>query len=236
MKIFLFFFSLLISSEILLAQASEKPVYKDAAVATEVRIKDLLSRMTLQEKLRQIDIWHPKQDVSKPADLKKILTALGDTIINGIGFLQFNVRMNYAAYQPQFNAVQKYLVTQTRLGIPAISNAEGCHGFVGNEDQSTVFPVAASLGSTWDTTLVEAVFTAVAKEMRSYGTTHAATPVIDLLRDPRFGRSDEMLGEDPYHVAQMGVAAIFGLQGRTPSIDANHLVACAKHFSGHGQP
>jgi len=72
--------------------------------------------------------------------------------------------------------------------------------------------------------------------MRSYGITHAATPVIDLLRDPRFGRAEEFLGEDPFHVAQMGVGAIFGLQGRTSFIDENHLLACAKHFSGHGQP
>ncbi|MDX1936593.1 MAG: hypothetical protein SFU21_05735, partial [Flavihumibacter sp.] len=123
------------------------PIYKNKSAPIELRIKDLLSRMTLEEKLRQIDIWHPKTDVSKPVELTKVLTALGDTIKNGIGFLQFNVRMTYAAYQPQFNAVQKYLVEQTRLGIPAISNAEGCHGFVGNEDQSTVFPVSASLGS-----------------------------------------------------------------------------------------
>jgi beta-glucosidase len=119
------------------------PVYKNKNASIELRIKDLLSRMTLEEKLRQINIWHPKTDVSKPAELNKALTALGDTIKNGIGFLQFNVRMNYAVYQPQFNAVQKYLIEQTRLGIPAISNAEGCHGFVGNEDQSTVFPVSA---------------------------------------------------------------------------------------------
>ncbi|HOX82592.1 MAG TPA: glycoside hydrolase family 3 N-terminal domain-containing protein [Chryseolinea sp.] len=212
------------------------PAYKQKELPIEQRVKDLLSRMTLEEKCRQIDIWHPKKDVSKPSDLNKVIAALGDTVKNGIGFLQFNVRMGDESYRTQFNTVQRYFMEKTRLGIPAISNAEGCHGFVGNEDQSTVFPVSALLGSTWDTTLIESVFSAVAKEMRSYGTTHAATPVIDLLRDPRFGRSDEMLGEDPYHVAQLGVAAIFGLQGRSPFIDQNHLIACAKHFSGHGQP
>ncbi|MEO7489498.1 MAG: glycoside hydrolase family 3 N-terminal domain-containing protein, partial [Ferruginibacter sp.] len=192
--------------------------------------------MTLSDKCKQLDIWHANMDVSKPDTLKKAITDLGDTIKNGIGFLQFEVEMNRADYVARFNAVQKYFVEQTRLGIPAISNGEGCHGFVGNENQSTVFPVAPLLGSTWDTTLVEAVYKAVAKEMRSYGITHAATPVIDLLRDPRFGRADEFFGEDPYHVAQMGVAAIFGLQGRLPLIDDNHLLACAKHFAGHGQP
>ena len=213
-----------------------EPVYKDPEAPIESRIKDLLGRMTLEEKLRQIDIWHPKMDLSKPEELTKAIAALGDTVKNGIGFLQFQVRMNQAEYAARFNAIQKYFVEETRLGIPAISNAEGCHGFVGNEGNPTVFPAPPLLGSTWNPELIESVYTAVAKEMRSYGTTHAATPVIDLLRDPRFGRSDEFLGEDPYHVAEMGVAAILGLQGRSALIDENHLIACAKHFSGHGQP
>ncbi len=211
-------------------------LYKNPSAPIELRIKDLLSKMTLLDKCRQLDIWHAKIDASIPDTLKKSIAALGDTIKDGIGFLQFEVVMNRAQYAARFNAIQKYFVEQTRLGIPAISNGEGCHGFVGNEGKSTVFPVSPLLGSTWDTTLVESVYRAVAKEMRSYGVTHAATPVIDLMRDPRFGRADEFFGEDPYHVAQMGVAAIFGLQGRSAMIDQNHLLACAKHFAGHGQP
>ncbi len=203
----------------------------------ESRIKDLLGRMTLEDKCHQLDIWHvDATKTSDPQVFQKQLKNLGDTIKDGIGFLQFDTKLPAAEYIPNFNAIQKYFVEQTRLGIPAISNGEGCHGFVGNDTQSTVFPVSPTLGSTWDPELVESVFAAVAKEMRSYGITHAATPVIDLLRDPRFGRSDEFLGEDPYHVAQMGVAAILGLQGRSPLIDQNHLIACAKHFAGHGQP
>jgi beta-glucosidase len=236
MKQFILSLSFLLICGSLKLQVISKPVYKDATAPVETRVQDLLKRMTLEEKLRQIDVWHPKMDLSKPIVLQNAVIALGDTVQHGIGFLQFNVRMSYAEYIAQFNAIQKYFVEQTRLGIPAISNGEGCHGFVGNEDQSTVFPVSALLGSTWDTSLIESVFGAVAKEMRNYGITHAATPVIDLLRDPRFGRADEMLGEDPYHVAHMGVAAIFGLQGRSQQIDNNHLIACAKHFSGHGQP
>lgn len=232
-RIYFLFIILFLSCQINFAQ---KPIYKDATAPIEARIKDLLSKMTLAEKCAQIDIWHPKMDVSKPDVLKKAVDNLGDTVKNGIGFLQFKVEMNYADYIVRFNAVQKYFVEKTRLGIPTISNGEGCHGFVGNENKSTVFPVSPLLGSTWNPELVESVYGAVAKEMRSYGITHAATPVIDLLRDPRFGRSDEFFGEDPYHVAQMGVAAIFGLQGRSPLIDENHLIACAKHFSGHGQP
>jgi len=236
MKYLFLILFLLILTGVSEAQTNTKPVYKDSAVPIELRIKDLLGRMTLEDKCRQLDIWHPASDLSKPEELKKALTALKDTVSNGIGFLQFNVQMNAADYIAQFNAIQRYFVEHTRLGIPAISNGEGCHGFVGNADQSTVFPSPPLLGSTWDTTLVEQVYSAVADEMRSYGITHAATPVIDLLRDPRFGRSEEFFGEDPFHVGQIGVAAIFGLQGRSFRIDNEHLLACAKHFAGHGQP
>ncbi|HEY3372707.1 MAG TPA: glycoside hydrolase family 3 N-terminal domain-containing protein [Prolixibacteraceae bacterium] len=229
--------SILLGGGILQAQIPQRPIYKDPKASIEVRIKDLLGRMTLEDKCRQLDIWHV--DAIKTSDnqvLQKQLKNLGDTINDGIGFLQFETKLSSTEYIANFNAIQKYFMEQTRLGIPAISNGEGCHGFVGNEDKSTVFPVSPLLGSTWDPDLVESVYTAVAKEMRSYGITHAATPVIDLLRDPRFGRSDEFFGEDPYHVAQMGVAAIFGLQGHSALIDQDHLIACAKHFSGHGQP
>lgn len=229
---------LLIFSIAAQAQSKNEPLYKDPSAPIEVRIKDLLGRMSLADKCNALNIWHTDSiyDVSQPDELKKVIAALGDTVKNGIGFLQFQVEMNADKYKAQFNAIQKYLMEHTRLGIPAISNGEGCHGFVGNGDKPTVFPSPPLLGSTWDTSLQESVYTAVAREMRSYGITHAASPVIDLLRDPRFGRSDEFLGEDPYHVAQMGVAAIFGLQGRSDNIDGDHLLACAKHFAGHGQP
>ena len=186
--------ALLLVGGILQAQPTQNPLYKDPTAPIETRIKDLLGRMTLEDKCRQIDVWHPKMDLSKPDLLKKAITDLGDTVKNGVGFLQFKVQMNHAEYTARFNAIQKYFMEQTRLGIPAISNGEGCHGFVGNENKSTVFPVSPTLGSTWNPELIEAVYTAVAKEMRGYGITHAATPVIDLLRDPRFGRSDEFFG------------------------------------------
>jgi beta-glucosidase len=232
----IFYIVFIVSAFLAEHSCKQEPVYKDPAAPVELRVKDLLGRMTLEEKLQQIDIWHPDMDLSKPEELSKAMEALGDTVKNGIGFLQFQVKMKQSDYAARFNSIQKYFVEKTRLGIPAISNAEGCHGFVGNEDKPTVFPAPPLLGSTWDPDLIEAVYTSVAKEMRSYGVTHAATPVIDLLRDARFGRADEFLGEDPYHVAAMGVAAIFGLQGRSMKIDENHLLACAKHFSGHGQP
>jgi beta-glucosidase len=233
-RIYFSFIILFLASQMNFAQ---KPIYKNPSAPIEARIKDLLSRMTLEDKCKQLDIWHV--DSTKTSDklvFQKELKTLGDTINDGIGFLQFETKLPANQYIDNFNAIQKYMMEKTRLGIPVISNGEGCHGFVGNANKSTVFPVSPLLGSTWDPELVESVYGAVAKEMRSYGIQHAATPVIDLLRDPRFGRSEEFFGEDPYHVAMMGVGAIFGLQGHSPLIDENHLIACAKHFAGHGQP
>ncbi|MCV9387418.1 glycoside hydrolase family 3 N-terminal domain-containing protein [Reichenbachiella ulvae] len=233
-------FLILISIGILLVSCTSEgqivPTYKNAEASIEERVSDLLSRMTLEDKCRQIDIWHPKdRNTSDSVTFTKIREEDGAIIKDGIGFLQFATQdLSHAEYAANFNAIQKFLLEETRLGIPAISNGEGCHGFVGSE--GTVFPVSLSLGSSWDAEMIEEIYTAVGKEMRAYGITHAATPVLDLLREPRYGRCDEMFGEDPYHVAELGLSAILGLQGREGKIDGNHLIACAKHFGAHGQP
>jgi beta-glucosidase len=217
------------------AQLAPGPIYQDPTQPIEGRIQDLLSRMSLADKCRQIDIWHPKALATRDrAVLNEALAALGDTIAQGIGFLQFDTNLPPEEYAANFNAIQRYLMTETELAIPAISNGEGCHGFVGAG--GTVFPVPLSLGSTWNPGLIEEIYGAIAQEMRSYGMTHAATPVLDLLRDPRYGRCDELFGEDPFLVAELGVAAIFGLQGRSDTIGPDHLIATAKHFGAHGEP
>jgi len=232
-KVFILFAFLILYSGI--SAQNEKPLYKDSNTPIELRIKDLLGRMTLEDKCRQIDIWHPKaQKTSDKAVFEKCLNELGDTINDGIGFLQFDTHLPTEQYAANFNAIQKYFMEETRLGIPAISNGEGCHGFVGAG--GTVFPVPISMGSTWDTALLEDIYTAIGKEMRLYGITHAATPVLDLLRDPRYGRCDELYGEDPYLAGELGVAAIFGIQGREKLIGSQNLIACAKHFGAHSEP
>lgn len=232
---FFLFILIILTGPIIHAQNQKTPKYKDPTVPTELRIKDLLARMTLEDKTRQIDIWHPKDlKTSDRAIFNKELLALGDTLAKGIGFLQFETQLAPEVYAANFNAIQKYFMEETELGIPAISNGEGCHGFVGAE--GTVFPVPLSMGSTWNTKLIENIYTAIGKEMRLYGITHAATPVLDLLRDPRYGRCDELYGEDPYLVGELGVAAIFGIQGRDKNIGPKNLIATAKHFGAHGEP
>jgi len=120
------------------------------------------------------------------------------------------------------------------LGIPAISMGEALHGFM--ENGSTSFPKALGLASTWDQDLVRQVFTAAANEMASAGDDQAFSPVLDLARDPRWGRTEETYGEDPYLGSRIGVAAIEGLQGPNYLIDRHHVMATAKHFAAHGEP
>ena len=127
-----------------------------------------------------------------------------------------------------------YLVDKTRLGIPGLFQGEALHGFMAYG--STSFPQVLGLASTWDPELVQQAFNAAADEMASSGVNTAFTPVLDLARDPRWGRTEETYGEDPYLVARMGVAAINGLQGTSWTIDRHHVMATMKHFAAHGQP
>lgn len=131
------------------------------------------------------------------------------------------------------NDFQRFLVEQTRLGIPALMHDELAHGLLAGD--ATVFPTPPALASTWDPEPVEEVFTVAAREARVRGTTVALTPVINLARDPRWGRAEEMFGEDPYFVAKMGVAATRGLQGRTRPLRSDRVFVTLKHFI-HGTP
>jgi beta-glucosidase len=132
------------------------------------------------------------------------------------------------------NAVQRYLVEKTRLGIPDMFAGELVHGFMSNG--ATSFPQALALASTFDPPLVKRVFAAAADEMASAGVEWAFTPVLDLARDPRWGRTEETYGEDPYLGSRIGVAAIEGMQGPNFLIDRHHVMAAAKHFAVHGAP
>ena len=133
------------------------------------------------------------------------------------------------------NAVQKWLKENTRLGIPAILHDEILHGLMAVG--GTNFPTPIAMASSWDPELITKVFTAAALETRLRGSQHVLGPNLDLARDPRWGRTEETYGEDPYLVSRMGVAAIKAIQGASsPIIDGEHVIATAKHFAAHGQP
>lgn len=204
------------------------PDYKNPRLPIEQRVADLLKRMTLEEKVDQLAGGRRRAmaELNKPN---------GPQLLERVQRL-FNMDSpaNPREDAEIRNELQKILVEKTPLGIPGLFQGEALHGYMSNG--ATSFPQVLGLASTWDPELVRQVFTAAADEMASTGTNQAFTPVLDLARDPRWGRTEETYGEDPYLVARMGVAAIEGLQGPNFMIDRHHVMATAKHFAAHGQP
>ena len=204
--------------------------YRNPRLAIGQRVEDLLARMTLEEKIGQL---------ARPLASREITDTTGKYTTESArgAFLQLfsqNSQMKARDAAVLRNAAQRFLMEKTRLGIPEIFMGEALHGFMAYG--ATSFPQALALASTWDPALVRRVFTAAADEMASAGVEQAFTPVLDLARDPRWGRTEETYGEDPYLASRMAVAAVGGLQGENYMLDRHHVVATAKHFAVHGQP
>ena len=206
--------------------------YQNKEVPVERRLADLLSRMRPDEKVAQL--------CSISADILgleagRLAPPAQEALRAGIGLIgRPNLKRTPEEGARFTNAVQKYLVEKTRLGIPALFHEEALHGLMARD--ATSFPQAIGMASTWNPALVQRAYTAAAREMRTRGSTHALTPDLDLGREPRWGRTEETFGEDPYLVTQMALAAVGGLQGRGPEIAADKVLATAKHFAVHGQP
>ncbi len=204
-----------------------QPAYRNPSLAAEMRAADLVKRMTLEEKVDQLAGGRRKARGEESPEAKQIFEALGKMYAE-------NAQVSPHDAAAARNAAQHYLLEKTRLGIPMIFMGEALHGFMSYG--STSFPQVLGLASTWDPELVQQAFTAAADEMASAGVNQAFTPVLDLARDPRWGRTEETYGEDPYLVSRMAVAAVNGLQGTTWAIDRHHVMATMKHFAAHGQP
>ncbi len=207
--------------------------YRDASLPVKKRVEDLVGRMTVEEKCAQLmGLWNGgvedfKPEIfSDPAKMKEIFGNGCHSVHPAPFGIKDTVRMR--------NAIQKYLVEETRLGIPALFVDEGQHGMM--RPESTVFPQAIGLACSWDPALFEKVYGIVAHEMRSRGTHHALTPVIDICRDPRWGRTEETYGEDPYLNGMLSIAAVKGLQGDdSGKVGRNNVAATLKHLVGHGE-
>jgi beta-glucosidase len=223
------------------ASAQNALPYRDAKLPVEQRVADLLSRMTLEEKVAQMEgAWENRQFFS---DSKTLFVDQDGNFIpenaaallkNGLGEISRPSEKRGPRQMAIYtNTVQKWVKENTRLGIPVLFHDECLHGHVA--PGGTSYPQAIALSSTWDPALVQSVFTATAAEVRARGAQHCLAPVLDLARDPRWGRTEETCGEDPYLVSRIGLAAILGLQG-TGAIDRSHVMATAKHFAVHGQP
>jgi beta-glucosidase len=221
--------------------------YRNPNLSIDDRVADLLGRMTLEEKAAQLMcLW-----MEKPNDNSRVPKAqapLGgefsaelakQKMPNGMGqFARQREYRNARKSAEYANQVQRWLLDNTRLGIPTVFHDEILHGLMG--EGATVFPVPLALASTWDLDLIRQVFTTGARQARLRGSHHMLGPNMDLARDPRWGRMEETYGEDPYLTSEMVVEVVKALQGNVASprsdIGAMNVIATGKHFAGHGQP
>jgi beta-glucosidase len=223
-------------------RAQDEPQYRNPKLPVEQRVADLLSRMTLQEKAAQLkgawQNYNIPQDPSSFFMSKKreflpdrAAVLLGD----GLGQMSRPSENLGPKEMAEFtNMLQKWMREKTRLGIPILFHEECLHGHTA--PKGTSYPQAIALASTWDPALIHEVFSATAEEVRARGAQQCLMPVLDLARDPRWGRTEETYGEDPYLVSRIGLAAVQALQGTAPLIDKAHVISTAKHFAVHGQP
>ncbi len=225
------------------SQQEGKPVYQDKNAPIPERVRDLLGRMTLEEKVAQLQSGMNMPPFGPAAPSLFANDQLNEAMVkqalgNGLGTYAFLDEFLGMSKGPRDgvmrrNLLQTWVMKNTRLGIPILFHGEALHGSA--VKGATAFPQAVGLGSTWDPDLLKEMFSTVGLEARATGNVLVLAPVLDLSRDPRYGRVEEMYSEDPYLVGQLGVAAVRGLQGDGNLIDEDHVLATAKHFV-HGQP
>jgi beta-glucosidase len=222
--------------------------YKNPKKTDRLRVQDLLSRMTLEEKAAQMMcVWQEKAtklvDAQGNFEFNKAKAAFKE----GWGIGQVG-RPSDAGSHPATpadgrnarqmaeltNAIQKFFLEHSRLGIPVIFHEECLHGHAAKD--GTSFPQPIGLGGTFNPALVESLYAMTAEEARLRGTHQALTPVVDVARDPRWGRVEETYGEDPFLNTQLGIAAVRGFQGDATFKDKKRVIATLKHFAAHGQP
>ena len=196
--------------------AEEKPRYKDASLPVEERVEDLLRRMTLHEKVLQLQN-------NSTSDIN----AIENTYKGGSPGSVHEMSKSAKEAALLFNKMQEYLLTQNRLGIPALVTVEGINGVTQNG--CTIFPQAIAQGSTFNPELVEEMSRAIGRESHVIGIRQLQCPVLDIARDLRWGRVEETFGEDPFLIGEMGTAFVRGSQ-------AEGVGAMPKHFVAHGTP
>ena len=209
--------------------------YRDARLAPEARAADLLARMTLSEKIAQTGaVWlvldeagthRPRTDAFSAAGERREYSPPRD----GIGQITRPLgsqSIDPAAGVRALNRMQRFLVEETRLGIPALPHEECLSGMMARG--ATLFPSSLAYGATWNPELIEAVGRAIGAEARALGCRQGLAPVLDVARDARWGRTEETMGEDPYLVGVLATRYVRGLQG-----EGRDLLATLKHYVGH---
>jgi len=207
--------------------------YKNPALPIAERVRDLLSRMTTEEKAAQLrSTWsaHPKIDDGSLGNPHIMDSLFGQ----GIGMINPDFGNTMEQALRYRTAINDYIRTKTRLAIPPIFLDESHHGLLAY--QTDVFPMSIGFACSWDTLLVQKVYTYIAAQAAARGTTMVLAPVVDVTRAPCWGRTGEIFGEDPLLCGLMGSATVRGFQGSCDgSIAPNHVAATLKHFTGHGQ-
>jgi len=208
--------------------------FKNSSLSIDKRVESLIAEMSMMEKVAQlVGIWCGGLvdfDDTYLNDKEKMMETFGSGIHSvHPSFMPIKETVD------QRNRIQKYLLDETRLGIPALFFDEGPHGLMRRE--ATVFPQVIGLSCSWDPGLFQEIYRIVALEMRSRGTHHVFSPNLDVCTEPRWGRVEETCGEDPYLTGVLGSAAVVGYQGSSNGIIGPDSVAVTvKHFAGHGQP
>jgi beta-glucosidase len=204
--------------------------YLDASLPVADRVGDLLARMTLEEKLAQIgSVWVFEILAREHVDPDKARARLGAGI-GQITRVAGATSLAMPAAAALANEIQRFLVEETRLGIPAIVHEECLHGLVARD--AVCFPQSIGLAAAWDPGLLEALASSFARQLRAMGAHQGLAPIFDVARDPRWGRIEETYGEDPYLIAALGVAYVRGLQEGAGA----PVLATGKHMVGHGLP
>lgn len=200
------------------------PAYKNPDNPVEVRVADLLKRMTLEEKIAQMqDLKFKDFSVDGKVDTVKM-----DSVLKGMSYASvFGSRLSVEQMQESMFAINKYMAEHNRLGIPVLGEAESLHGLI--HDGTTIFPQSIALSSTFNPDITHRVATVIAQEAKATGVDQVLSPVLDLARELRWGRVEETYGEDPYLVGRMGVAYV-------SAFNKEGVMTTLKHFLAHGSP
>jgi len=239
--LFITLFAFLINVLVLGQHKPDKPLYLDPNQPIDKRVEDLLSRMTLEEKVGQMNmpcVYHAKYGKDIPSKFEGVKKfALGTLVDIGPGGGHFTLaneilRESTRQQAEFFNELQKLVIDKTRLKIPLIQVEEGTHGFMA--PGATIFPEGLALGATWNMNLIKDIYSTAAREARAVGVHQLFTLVIEPNRDPRHGRNQQTYSEDPYLCSRIAEAIVDGAQGE--DISANDkVVAGLCHYPGQTQ-
>jgi beta-glucosidase len=217
--------------------------YLDPRRPVEERVRDLLARMTLEEKVGQMNMpcgYLEELGRDIPAKIEASRRFAAGTLEKGLGpgggffTLPNNVLPEGPRRQAEFlNELQRIAVTKTRLRIPLLQTEEGTHGLMCSG--GTIFPEGPGLGSTWDLDLIRRVYEAAAREARAIGVHQLFTLVVEPIRDPRLGRNQEAYSEDPWFCARYAETITRAVQGADISAE-DKVVAGLCHYPGQSQP